>query len=73
MDKLIVDGHPDLYRDPKNGAIVNSNSSEYEAYIKTHRSRMSEKEKMVNMESDLKTLRDEINEIKTLLKQIAKH
>jgi hypothetical protein len=72
MDKLIVDGHPDLYRDPSSGAIINQNSTEYESYIKSYRIRQSEKAKLENMESDLKTLKDEINEIKTLLKQIAK-
>jgi formiminotetrahydrofolate cyclodeaminase len=70
MEKLIVDGHPDLYRDAKSGAIVNKNSIEYENYIKTYRSRMSEKERLSSMESNLIDLKFEINEIKELLKKI---
>ena len=70
MDKLKVDGHPDLYRDPKSGAIINKNSSDYETYIKTYRSRMTEKERLSNMETDLTELKSEINEIKNLLRDL---
>ncbi len=71
MDKIIVDGHPDLYRDTKSGAIVNKNTSDYESYMKTYRSRMTEKERLSNMENDLHDLKTEINEIKNLLKNLA--
>ena len=70
MDKIIVDGHPDLYRDTKSGAIVNKNTSEYDSYMKTYRSRMTEKERLSNMENDLNDLKTEINEIKNLLKSL---
>ena len=70
MDKLKVDGHPDLCRDPKSGAIINKNSSDYETYIKTYRSRMTEKERLLNMETDLTELKSEINEIKNLLRDL---
>lgn len=72
MNKLNVDGHPDLYRDPSSGAIINQNSTDYESYIKSYRIRQSEKAKLENMESDLQSLKDEIGEIKTLLMKIAK-
>lgn len=70
MDKLVVDGHPDLYRDPKSGAIVNNNQNDYESYIKSYKNRRSEKEKISNMESTLSELKSEIDEIKDLLRQL---
>lgn len=70
MEKVKVDGHPDLYRDVKSGAIINKNSSDYENYMRTHRVRMTEKQKINEMESDLNSIKDEISEIKFLLKQL---
>lgn len=70
MDKLTVEGHPDLYRDPKSGAIVNNNPNDYESYIKSYRIRRNEKERIANIEDDLNDLKGEINEIKHLLQQL---
>lgn len=70
MDKIKVQDHPDLYRDINSKAIVNKNRNEYENYMKTYRSRLSEKEKLNNLESDLNDLKDQINEIKNLLSQL---
>lgn len=70
MKKLTVDGHPNLYRDPKSGAIINKNCSEYETYMKTYKVRLTEKERLSNMETDLDELKNEIGEIKNLLKQL---
>jgi hypothetical protein len=70
MNKLSVEGHPDLYRDPKTGAIINNNTNEYESYIKTYRARNMEKQKLNTMESDLNQLKSEISEIKNLLSQL---
>jgi len=71
MDKLNVDGHPDLYRDLKSGAIINNNPSDYESYLKSYQARKSEKERVANIETNLNELKDEINEIKKLLQQLA--
>jgi hypothetical protein len=60
MNKLNVDGHPDLYRDPSSGAIINRNSTEYESYIRSYKIRQSEKAKLENMESNLQNLKNEI-------------
>lgn len=67
-DKLSVDGHPDLYRDPISGAIINNNQNEYDNYIKSYRSRMNEKQRLSNMEYDLDNIKHELDEIKGLLK-----
>lgn len=70
MDRLKVDGHPDLCRDPRSGAIINKNSLDYETYMKTYKTRLGEKERLMNMETDLNELKSEIDEIKDLLRQL---
>ena len=67
MDKLMVDGHPSLYRDTSSGAIVNNNSYEYECYMKSYELRQKKSERIDRIENDLQNLKSDINEIKTLL------
>jgi hypothetical protein len=67
MKEIKVDGHPDLVRDPASRAIVNKNQNEYEHYIKTARKKEEEKNRINSIESDLSSLRSELEEIKSLL------
>lgn len=71
MEEIKVEGHPDLIRDPLSGAIVNKNQVEYKNYIETKRKRECEKNRINNIETDLSSLKFEINEIKQLLHQLA--
>ena len=52
-----VEGHPNLYRDPKTGAIINCDNHGYNQYLKSLESRMKQKDEIENMKKD-------INEIK---------
>jgi len=63
MEKLNVEGHPNLYRDLKSGAIVNENSLEYENYMKTYRKKQHQSERIDKLENEL-------FEIKNLLYKI---
>lgn len=63
MDRLKVEGHSNLYRDINSGAVVNSNRDEYERYMKAKANRE-------NLVSEINTLRQELDEIKKLLKQL---
>tara|TARA_R100001509_G_scaffold88980_1_gene50978 strand:+ start:118 stop:342 length:225 start_codon:yes stop_codon:yes gene_type:complete len=67
MEEIKVKGHPDLVRDASSKAIVNKNLLDYENYMKASKFRMSERDKINNMEEDLSNLKNEINEIKSLL------
>ena len=66
-----VKGHNDLIRDENSNAIVNTNSSEYDNYLSHRAKRKQGTERIDNMENDLKSLKDDINEIKTLLKALS--
>ena len=65
-----VEGNTDLVRDPKTDQIINTNTSEYEQYIARRKQRKLEKEKSSNIEEDLANLKSEMNEIKSLLKEL---
>ena len=65
-----VEGNADLVRDPKTDQIINTNTSGYEQYIARRKQRKLEKEKSSNIEEDLANLKSEMNEIKSLLKEL---
>ena len=66
-----VEGHESLIRDENTNAILNTNSSEYNQYLSLRAKRKQGSERIDNMEDDLKSLKDDINEIKTLLKALS--
>ena len=65
-----VDGEKNLSRDLKTNAIVNTNKSDYEAYIRQRDLKISDKERVNKIESDLSELKSDINEIKDLLHKL---
>ena len=58
-----VEGHKNLYRDKDSGAIVNTDSSGYNQYMQMKSARLTQRE-------ELDKMREDIDEIKFLLKQI---
>lgn len=58
-----VEGSNSLYRDKSTGAIVNFGDAEYKSYISQKNKKMSER-------MELDNLRKDIDEIKSLLKEI---
>ena len=65
-----VTGHADLLRDPRTNSIVNSNTNDYTKYVSRRKAKLEESEKTENIEQDLASLKSEINEIKSLLKEL---
>ena len=66
-----VEGHGDLIRDPNTNGISNINKSEYEKYISKRNSKLIEKKKSEDMEKEIYRLRNDIDEIKSLLKKLS--
>ena len=59
-----VEGHKNLYRDEKSGAIINTDSHGYSQYKKSKNLKLTQRQEIDKMKND-------IEEIKYLLKQIA--
>ncbi len=71
MDYLKVEGHSSLYRDPKTNSIVNKNSTQYQEYVSRRDSRSEENQKIQDLESDFARMKEDLNEIKSLLRSLA--
>jgi len=72
MKDVRVKGHSDLVRDPVTNAIINTNKSKYEEYISRRNIKKSETQKVQDLEDELSCIKDDLNEIKSLLKEIIK-
>lgn len=55
-----VEGHINLFRDEKSGAIINTDSVGYQNYVKIRNERKKQKEEIDQLKKD-------VNEIKSLL------
>ena len=60
-----VEGHPNLYRDEHSGAIINCDSTAYNQYVNS----LSKQELR---KKELDDMRKDIDEIKSLLKELLK-
>jgi hypothetical protein len=70
MDFIKVKGHNHLIRDPKTNSIINTNMSEYKEYLSRRDSKLEENQKIQNLEKDLDSIRDDLDEIKFLLRNL---
>ena len=71
MEKYLkVESDISLVRDTNSNAIINQNQSEFDKFMELSRKKHEEKKKFDNMRSDLNSLKQDMDEIKTLLKNI---
>ena len=60
-----------MVRDNSTRAIISNDSSQYDNYLQRRAQRQQGKDRIDNMENDLKSLKDDINEIKSLLRALS--
>jgi hypothetical protein len=70
MNYIKVEGHDHLLRDPKTNSIINTNMSEYNEYISRKDSKLKESQKVQNLESDVANMKEDLDEIKFLLRRL---
>ena len=71
MEKYLkVESDISLVRDMDSHAIINQNKNEFDKFMELSRKKHEEKMKFDNMRSDLNSLKQDMDEIKTLLKNI---
>ncbi|MDA7798387.1 hypothetical protein N8956_00135 [bacterium] len=69
-DRLKVEGHTHLVREITSGGIVNTNRTEYQLYMKRIKSREQHGDQIRTAVKDINSLKNELREIKGLLKEI---
>ena len=67
---LKVKSEDSLVRDVNSNAIVNQNKDEFDKFLEVSQRKYEEKRKFDDMRSDLDSLKQDMDEIKTLLKNI---
>ena len=67
---LKVEGHTSLIRDVRSNAIVNTNVSEYQTYMKRIRDREQQGDQIRSAVKEINTLKAELREIKGLIKEL---
>ena len=70
MSYIKVKGHDHLIRDPKTNSILNTNMSEYNEYISKRDSKLKDNQKVQNLESDVANMKEDLDEIKFLLRRL---
>lgn len=70
--KIKVEGHESLARDVKSNAIVNTSKTEYQIYMNRIRSREKQSDDIRNTIKEINLLKQELFEIKSLLKEVIK-
>ena len=71
MEKYLkVESDVSLVRDMDSNAIVSKNKTEFDKFLKLSRKKYEEKRKFDQMRGDLDSLKQDMDEIKTLLRNI---
>ena len=65
IELIPVEGHTTLGRDPASNAILNTDTTQYDAYVKA-------REKAKKKDNTLKELQSEVAELKALVKDLIK-
>ena len=69
-DLVPVKGKDGWYRDPQSTAVVNCNKTEYDDYMAAYNKRKQKDAKFEALQTDVDAVKLDLNEIKSLLKQI---
>ena len=70
MSKIKVEGYDNLIRDTNSNAIVNTNRTEYSIYMSRIRAREKQGDEIRNAVKEINNLKQELYEIKSLLREV---
>jgi O-methyltransferase involved in polyketide biosynthesis len=70
MDKTPVEDEPYLFRDPYSKAIINSNTLEYENYMRSYSKRQEKRHEFDSLKDEVNDLKSNISDIKNLLNKL---
>ena len=70
METYTQKGHKDLARDPLTNNIVNVNTASYDHYVASRKAKNEKNQKIQSIESEVASIKEDINDIKSLLKEL---
>lgn len=70
MTYIKVKDKEHLYRDEYSMGIINNDREGYQQYIAEFNSKYNQSKKIQKMESEIESIRDDLNEIKNLLRSL---
>ncbi len=70
MKFLKVAGHDGLVRDTSTGAILNTNTSDYNNYMKQREAALQRNRQITEQSEEINNIKNELSEIKSLLTQL---
>ena len=65
-----VEAQDNLVRDMSSNAIVNNNKSEYENFLRVSEQKYKEKREFEKLKTDVSSMKNDLDEIKSMLKSI---
>lgn len=68
MKEARIEGHSDLIKNMQTGAVINTDRTAYERYMQSK----TQHQKLNTTVEDINNLKQEMSEIKTLLKELLK-
>ena len=68
--KYKIQGHEGLFKDSRTNAVINSDRSAYQQYMQSVRARQKQSDQMRNVVREINTLKNDMLEIKNLLKEV---
>jgi hypothetical protein len=71
MNLIPVEGERNLARDLRTNAIINTNDQDYNAYLARKNLATNEKQRIENLENQISEVKDDLNEIKMLLRRLS--
>lgn len=73
MKNLVpIEGEKYLFRDMNTNAIINTSKTDYKNYTLLKEKKVKESERIIEIENQIGSIKNDLNEIKTLLRNILK-
>lgn len=67
-----IEGHSELIRDPKTGAVINTATSEYKRFVEKREKEKSQQNRIKDLESSLQELQTKHDTMSEILAEIIK-
>ena len=69
----IIQGRTDIVRDPSTRAVINIDTASHETAVAASKARQLAKEQLKTNTTDINSIKEELSDIKSLLKQLVEN